>query len=420
MMNKFIIRGGKSLRGRVEISGAKNEALKIIALSIILRGELTIKNTPIIRDVLTQLEILKSLGASFSLDEHTLQINSAAISSGDIKSPLAAQLRASIILVGPLLSRFGEVETLCPGGCLIGARSIDTHLNAFSQLGAEISTEKDKIKLSLEAPKKERVRLKERSVTVTENMILYLAGKPGKVTVENCAIEPEIIGLIEAVRKSGAKVDFESERAISIEGSADLSLSEVEIMPDRIEAATFAIALLVTGGEGEIRPFQKDFHEAFLKKLGEAGANYQVEADTLKILKTGSFRPIDVETAPYPGFPTDLQSPISLIAAKANGISNINEKMYEGRLQYLNQLEKMGVRVKIIDVHRAQIEGPCRLRSTKIESLDLRAGITLLIAALIAEGETVIQGAEIIDRGYEKVEEKLRNLGADIERETDG
>jgi len=419
-MNKFVIVGGNRLKGEVIISGAKNEALKIIALALLLKNKLTVLNMPAIRDVLSQLEIIGSLGAEFKLDQNILEVDTTGVSSGNIKSPLAAQLRASIVLVGPLLSKFGEVETVCPGGCVIGARPIDTHLDAFSQLGAEIIKTDDKIKLRLKSPQNDRIKLSEKSVTVTENMILYLAGKLGKVYVENCAIEPEIMGLIEAVNKSGAKVEFESERTISVEGNDNLNLREIEIMPDRIEAATFAIALLVSGGEGEIRPFQKQYLEAFLKVLDEAGANYRAEENGLKIFKTESFKPINIETAPYPGFPTDLQSPISLIAAKADGTSNINETMFEGRLQHLKQLEKMGLKVKIVDAHLAQIMGPCQLQATEIDSLDLRAGITMLIAALIAEGETVIRGANVIDRGYEKVEEKLKGLGANIRRETDG
>jgi UDP-N-acetylglucosamine 1-carboxyvinyltransferase len=415
-MTSFEIIGSKKLSGHVKISGAKNEALKLIPLSLILQEKVKISNVPRIADIFAQLSIIKDLGAKVKFVGNNLTIDTTYVSSSNIKSDAANKLRASIVYLGPLVARFGEVSCPLPGGCLIGARSIDTHKDAFSQLGAEIKETDCSIKIKLSKLKQNHVRLKEQSVSATENMLLFAAAKTEKITIENCAIEPEIMHLIGLLNKAGAKIQKKDERVFEIIGSDKLKISAAEVIPDRIEAGSYTVAILATGGEGKISPFPASALGSFLEVLKDAGANFKIKGDQIQIFKTEVFKPFTIRTAPYPGFPTDLQSPISLIASRANGVSTIEETMFENRLVYLKELQKMGLKVNFLSSQKAEIYGPATLKSHNIHSLDLRSGMTLLIAALMAQGKTIIAQAENIDRGYEDVVGKLRSLGAQIKR----
>lgn len=415
-MAKFKISGGTELKGEVFVSGAKNQALKLIPLAILLDGPVSYKNVPNILDVNRQLEIFSHIGGKYEFEDGVLTLNSDRITSSDISTSISRKLRASLVYLGPLLSRFKKATIPYPGGCKIGSRSIDTHTQAFIDLGAKVTKKKDTLEITLDRPVNKVVKLKEQSVTATENIAMYAAGNDGILTIENCAIEPEITELLNIIERSGANVMGQGTRKVVIAGNKNLKLSCAKVMPDRIEAATFAIAFLATGGEGKISPFPKEHLGAFLDVLKECGALIRFENEDAYIKSVDRLKPFKIKTAPYPAFPTDLQSPMSLIAAKASGVSYINEAMYENRLLYLEELKKMGLKAKIINTHEAEITGPADLKPTTIRSLDLRSGITILIAGIMTRGETTIECAEVIDRGYENIEDKLASLGANIKR----
>lgn len=415
-MSIFKIQGGVQLTGTVRVSGAKNEALKLIAFAVLLKNPVVIKNIPKIVDIERQLEIFEDLGGKVIEKDGGLELDARDIEKFDISSCNAKKLRASLVYLGPLLSRFSQAIILQPGGCQIGERSIETHLDVFRQLGATITENKEKIILKLNEPKRNKVVLREQSVTATENIAMYAAAQEGEITIENCATEPEISALLGEMVKSGARISGIGTRTLIIKGSKNLNLDTIEVIVDRIEAATFAIAFAATAGEGTITPFPSDDLESFIDVLKKCNVEIKINGDSARILKSGDLKPFSISTAPYPGFPTDLQPPMALLASRANGTSYINETMYENRLGYLKELQKMGLSVTFQGTHKASITGPVKLHPTTIHSLDLRSGITLLIAALMTDGLTTIKDAEIIDRGYENIEDKLAHLGAKIKR----
>lgn len=415
-MARMLIEGKTPLRGKIKVSGAKNEALKLIPFSIILDSPVKISNVPRITDVQTELKILESIGAKYKFEDGVLRIDSTSIKTAEIKTKLAKKLRASIVLAGPLLARFGKVFCPYPGGCLIGARPLDTHVDAFKQLGAMVRENKDHLFISLAKPGSFKVVLKERSVSATENIALYCAATEGVFEISNCAEEPEIVELMKVLKRAGAKIEGIGTPNLKITGNKLLHLDEVSVMSDRIEAATFIIALIATGGEGSVSPVRRDGLELFFKTLEDCGANVTIEGNSAIVKASPDLKPFKIKTGPQPEFPTDLQSPMSLVAGCANGVSTINETMFENRLMYLDELKKMGLKAEIISSHEAKIQGPSSFKATEIRSLDLRSGITMLIAAIMADGKTIIENSELIDRGYERVDEKFRHLGAKIKR----
>ena len=414
-MENFIINGPSELQGKVKISGSKNEALKLIPLAITLKGSINIENVPKIKDIFSQLEIFKVLGGKVDFQDD-LVLDGNSVNKFTTVGEHSKSLRASIVYLGPLLSKFKKAEIPFPGGCAIGLRPIDTHLDAFKDLGASIKKNDESVCVSLDHINNNRIKLKEQSVSATENVILYLSSVRNNVTIENCAIEPEIMHLIEILKSGGADIVSPANRVFRIKGTDRLNIKRIKVMPDRIEAGTFLIAIAATGGSGEIYPFQKQYLETPLKTLEKCGVRFRCTEDKCIVYNSPDLSSFEITTNPYPGFPTDLQPPMALIAARAKGISVINETMFENRLNYLNNMGKMGLEYRLINKNKAEISGPCSLRSSKVESLDLRAGITILIAAIMAKGRSVIKGAEIIDRGYENIEHKLGRLGADITR----
>jgi len=414
-MSKFIIHGGAKLGGNVKISGAKNEVLKLIPLSILLDKPTTISNAPHILDVKRQLEIFKQLGGSFSFNGDKLILDGRNISKTKLDPETAGKLRASLVYMGPLLARFGSVSLPTPGGCQIGSRPIDAHIDSFCQLGAKISNEKECIKIELSKPCQNKVNLSKTSVSATENILLYCSAINQTTTITNCAIEPEIVELEKKLVKAGADISGIGAKKITVTGCKRLSIDTIEVMSDRIEAATFVVAFLSVGGEGTVSPYPKDNLKAFNNLLKKIGADVEIKK-SVAYVKSGPIKPFRISTSPHPGFPTDLQSPISLLAARANGTSVIEERVWENRLMYIEQLKKMGLKAKLINAQKVEITGPAQLKATKIVSLDLRSGITMLLAGLMADGKTVLDEAEIIDRGYENIEKKLRLIGAKIER----
>jgi len=415
-MSKFKILGPTELSGEVRVSGSKNEALKLIPFSVLLKNKVVFNNVPKITDVIKQLEIYSLIGGKYAFEKGSLTLDPSGIKSFDIVSDKARQLRASLVYLGPLLAKFGKVRIPYPGGCKIGQRPIGTHTDAFKQLGAETKQVGDGLEITLNQVKKTKVSLAERSVTATENVIMYAAGIDDEIEIKNCATEPEISALLDVIESSGAKVMGRDTRNLKIKGSRELNLKEADVIADRIEAATFAIAFVATGGEGKITPFPKSQLESFTDVLESCGVKIEYQDGSAMVRKSTELKPFTIKTAPYPGFPTDLQSPMSLVAARASGTSEIEETMYENRLAYIDELKKIGLEAEVLSEHRVKIHGPAKFRPTRIRSLDLRSGITILIAGLMTKGETTIESAEIIDRGYENIEDKFAQLKANIKR----
>ncbi len=417
-MSKFIIEGGHSLKGTVQISGAKNAALPILASTLLTTEKCTVYNLPDICDMHTLIEILISLGSQISdFSDHGLTIDNSQVDGRNPDFMKVKKIRASILILGPLLARFKKIKVTHPGGCHIGARPIDVHLKAFEALGAKVRSDDQFYYIETDGLKGARIVLDEMSVTGTENAIMAAVLAKGKSEIRLAAAEPEIVNLIECLNKMGAKITGAGSHTLRIEGVDKLHGAELEVIPDRLEAGTFAIAAAVAHGEVLIKGYRQDHLDIFTKKLRDANVKFELlDNNQMQILRTTQIKPVNIRTDIYPGFPTDLQAPFAILMTQASGTSKIFETMYDGRLNYLKELAKMGVATNILDPHRAVISGPSVLYGKEIDSLDIRAGATLILAALIAQGQSVIDKADIIDRGYEKIDAKLTSLGAKIER----
>ena len=418
-MAKFKILPAKKLSGVIPVYGAKNAAIKMIAGSLLLKGETILDNIPDILDIQKIIRILEKLGVSFHRDGHRLKISTQNLRPGDPDPKLVSEIRASVVLVGPLLSRFSSVNLPHPGGCTIGQRPIDRHLQAFRHLGADVDETKGYYHFQMPETIKNRpvkVKFSEISVTATENVLLFGALQERLIEIENAALEPEVIDLIEFLKKAGVEISLNGRR-MAIRGRRNLSPVKHRVIPDRIEAGTFGILAAATKSSLKIIGLIPEHLENLLDKFQKMGVQFERGGDFLYIKKSPRLKALDIATAPFPGFPTDLQPPMGVLLTQAAGISRLKENIFSNRLEYLGELQKMGARIKISSSREAKIYGPKELNGDKIESLDLRAGATLLIAGLTAKyGETVINHAENIDRGYEKIEERLQNIGANIQR----
>jgi UDP-N-acetylglucosamine 1-carboxyvinyltransferase len=418
MNQKFLIEGGKPLSGEVEISGSKNEAGAILAATILAKGYCEIDNLPKITDILDQIEILKKMGARVEwIGERKIRVFTENIDPEKIPFDLFEKMRISVLFFGPLLARFSKIKLPRPGGDRIGLRPISTHLEAFKELGVKISQKNDFY--ILEAPKKlkkRKVVLKEFSVTATENLMLFFAKKEGKFQIEIAAAEPHCQNLGKFLEKMGAKIEGLGTHSLRIEGKKELLGREFSISSDPIETGTFLIAFAITQGEGLIKT--KDFESLtfFLEKMREIGVKFKLQKEGIFIKKSQNFKATKIQTLPHPGFPTDLQPQTCVLLTQAKGKSLIHETLYENRFQHLHELRKMGADIEITDPHRALIFGKTPLFGTKVNSSDIRSGASLVLAGLIAKGQTIVENIEQIDRGYEKIEEKLKKLGAKIER----
>jgi UDP-N-acetylglucosamine 1-carboxyvinyltransferase len=416
-MSQFVIQGGKSLEGEITVGGAKNAALKMLAAALLSEKEVLLKNVPDIQDIRTLESILIKLGARVEFEDHVMTINCAGVTSAIPDYQLVKHMRGSVVIVGPLLARFRQAKIPQPGGCLIGARPIDTHIKAFEQLGVVVTQDQDHYYFDGSKMHSAKVTLEEMSVTATENILMAATLLSGKTEIHLAACEPEIIDLASMLVKMGARIQGAGTSIITVEGVESLHEVSYTVIPDRIEAGTFAVAAAVSRGDVRIKNIIPEHLEIVLNKFSEANISFSIEDSTiLHIRPTTIFRPINFDTRPYPGFPTDLQAPMSVLLTQANGTSRIFETMYEGRLGYVKELEKMGAQATMIDAHTVIINGPTPLYGKAITSFDIRAGATLIIAALIAQGESTIDRIELVDRGYENIEERLRNLGAHIQR----
>lgn len=416
-MSKFIVKGGGPLEGEVKISGSKNAALPILCASLLTDEECVIENVPDIEDIRSILQIQRALGSRAEFENNTVKIAASEINPKNIPEEAICRMRASILLLGPLLSRTGEAKIPYPGGCILGRRPVFAHTNTLSQLGCDIADETREIHIKTKGLKGAKIVMPELSVTATENLIMAAVSAHGETEIRLAAMEPHVQDLCNFLNKMGAKIKGIGTNDLKINGVEKLHGVKYKITGDYLEAGTFAIAAVITGGHVKINGINPGHLDSFWQKLREAGARFEIGKNYVEIKPTKKLRAVKMlRTAVYPSFPTDLQAPFAVLMSQAHGVSKIFETLFEGRLNYLFELEKMGAKVEILNPHQAIVIGPTPLRGVPISSCDIRAGAAMVIAALAAEGETEISNIKYIDRGYEKMEDKLLALGARIER----
>lgn len=417
VMPKFIVKGGKKLKGTVTVSGSKNAALPILCASLLTKEKTILQNVPEIDDIYSMIKILEALGAKIKFSNHTLEIDPSKLTAKAIPHELVQKMRASILIMGALLSRFSEVKMAFPGGCVLGKRSVDAHTHAFKELGCKILDDKKGLHIKCTKLKGKQIILPELSVTATENAVMAAVLAEGRTEIRMAAAEPHVQDLCLFLNKMGAKISGIGTNSLIIEGGKSLRGCGYKITGDYLEAGTFAIAAVATESEITINGINPNHLDSFWQKLEEMGAKFTLSKDSIHIYPAKNLTAVKIlRTAVYPSFPTDLQAPFSILLTKANGVSKIFETLFEGRLNYLFELEKMGAHIEYLNPYQAIIIGPTKLKSTPISSCDIRAGAAMVIAALMADNTTEISNIYYIDRGYEKFDEKLRSLGADIKR----
>lgn len=418
-MEKFRIRGGNPLRGRVSISGAKNSALPCMAAAILTADTITLHNIPYVRDIITMRRLLEDIGAHVLTPElRTHKISAANVELMAAPYELVKTMRASVLALGPLLARFGKARVSLPGGCAIGARPIDMHLAAFTKMGADVFLEAGDV--VARAPQGGlaggEIQFEKISVTATENVMMAAALARGKTVIHNAAREPEVRDLAELLNKMGARVRGAGTPKIEIEGVERLSGAQHTIIPDRIETGTFIVAGAITKGDLEIRDCNPEHCNRIIGRLRDVGVEIEeINQSTLHVTAGKTIRAGDLRTEEYPGFATDMQAQYMTLMTQANGRSEITETIFENRFMHASELRRMGARIQVSH-DKAVVEGPTKLIGARVQASDLRASASLVLAGLIAEGETIIDRVYHIDRGYEKIETKLKALGADIDR----
>jgi UDP-N-acetylglucosamine 1-carboxyvinyltransferase len=417
-MPKFVITGEQKLSGEIEVGGAKNNAQIMIPVALLSSDTITIKNIPLIDGVEKSLELLLDLGASVVEGDHQLEITTAKINKTELDRKIADKFRTSVMFVGPILARLGEVKFPHPGGCVIGAagRPIDLFLDGFTALGAKVVEEEKYYCLSAKKLIGCDFFFTTISVTGTQSMIMTSCLAEGKTTLRNCAMEPEIIALADYLNAQGAKITGAGTPTIIIEGVKKIGAGVCEIIPDRMETGSFALMAAATNSEIKITKCNPEHILNLLTIFDKIGVKYEKGQDWLLIKKSNNIQAYDMKTHEYPGFPTDLQSPYVVLMTQAHGNSLIQEVIYDRRLIWTDMLSQMGANIIMCDPHRVVITGPTKLYAKKMISPDIRAGIALVIAALVAEGTTEIDNIYQIDRGYEKLDLRLKKLGAAIER----
>jgi UDP-N-acetylglucosamine 1-carboxyvinyltransferase len=417
ILQKFIIQGRKKLQGKVRVSGSKNAALPILCAALLTEEKSIISNVPDISDIHTLLKILQELHVQTSFENNTVTIDPAGIKNEKITDDLICSMRASILLLGPLLSRFKKVDLPFPGGCVLGKRSAGAHTSVLKAFGTKILDETQSLSLQADHLKNTTVVMPEQSVTATENALMVAALIPGRSEIKLAALEPHVQDLCHFLNKMGAKISGIGTSSLTIEGVDVLKGVEYAITGDYLEAGTFAIASLLTQGEVAIQGLEMEQLDSFWQKLGEIGANFELGEQEVKIFPSPSLKALPMlRTAVYPSFATDLQAPFAVLLTQAEGESKIFETLFEGRLNYLFELEKMGAKIEILNPHQAIVKGFTPLQGVPIASCDIRAGAAMVLAALSAEGTTEISNINYIDRGYERLDEKLRALGGVIVR----
>lgn len=420
-MSRLIISDSKPLKGKVRISGAKNSVLPVIAASLLADGQCIIEDIPYLNDVITMCDLLKSLGAETEIQQENsrILISTNKISNTTAPYELVNKLRASFLVMGPLLARTGNAVISMPGGCAIGSRPVDLHLKGFAAMGARIVQDHGYIEASCAGSLKgANIYLDFPSVGATENIMMAAVLADGQTVIENAATEPEVVDLATFLTTMGAEVKGAGTDTIKITGTDSLKGASHCIIPDRIEAGTFMVAAAVTGGDVILENIVPDHLKPVSAKLREAGVEISEELSSIHIKGSGNLNAIDIKTHPYPGFPTDMQAQMTTLMSYAEGTSMVIETIFENRFMHISELKRMGANIKV-DGRSAIVEGGGRLMGTQVKATDLRAGAALIIAGMAAEGITEIEGIEHIDRGYVKIDEKLKSLGASIIRAED-
>lgn len=418
-MDKFVIRGGNPLLGTIRTSGAKNAALPAMAAALLTDEPVILENIPQVRDIETTRKLLTAMGAEVELGygraQHRTTICCRNLASPEASYELVKTMRASTLVLGPLVARCGRARVSLPGGCAIGARPIDLHIKGLERFGAKINQEHGYIEASAERLKGAEIVFDKITVTGTEDLLMAATLAEGETIMQNCAREPEVADLAELLNKMGAKIEGAGTPTIRVHGVARLRGAKHRIIPDRIEAATFIIAGALTDGDLNVTDCNPAHLDALLQKLSEVGIKTRHTADSVRVEGNGNLKAADVITEEYPGFPTDLQAQYMALATQAEGTSIVTENIFENRFMHALEMVRMGANIKI-EGRRAVVRGKTQLSGAAVLASDLRASASLVLAALVAEGETIIDRVYHIDRGYENIEEKLKGVGAQIKR----
>lgn len=417
-MEKIKIIGNHNLQleGKVKISGAKNAVLPAIAASLLTQEKIRLKNIPLVKDVFTILTLMKELGASYHVRRNTLSIQVKDISSYEASYELVRAMRASILVLGPLLARYGKAVVALPGGCAIGSRPIDLHIHGLEKLGARVSLEHGYIKAEATKLEGAEIEFEKKTVGGTENLLMAASLAQGETILKNCALEPEVSNLSELLIKMGAKIDGVGEEKIRIKGVEELGGAIHEIIPDRIEAGTFLVAGALTKSDIILTNVEPSHLNTVIEKLRYSGAKIErIRNHTLRVIGSPEIKSQDITTSPYPGFPTDMQAQFMVLMTQASGTSIITETIFDRRFSHVNELLRLGASIEVSG-DKVLVRGKTLLSGAETIATDLRASASLILAGLIASGETIINDVEHLDRGYENIEGKLRSLGARIER----
>lgn len=413
-MSKFLITGGNKLEGEIDIAGNKNSALKLIPAVLASNNKSVLTNVPNIADVRVLLQIIEKLGAKVSFSNNVLEIDPSSINSYEPDSELCSRIRASVVLAAPLLVRFGKTVLTPPGGDQIGDRLLDTHFSMMQKMGVTYLRKDGKFFLSWDKKVSGRIFLEEASVTATEIGLIMASSMNEAVIIEDAAAEPHVADLVALLVKMGAKISGSGTNTLTISGGV-LNGAEHRVMADHIEGGTFAIASAITNGKVKINNFEPENYHMILNYLGNMGVKYEIEKNSLIVLPSDlKANRRKFQTRPWPGFPTDLMSPFIVLATQTAGTVLCHDWMYEWRMFFVDDLIGMGANIFIADPHRVIISGPTKLMADRLFCKDIRAGISIILAALVAEGESTIENVEVVDRGYQDIENRLKKLGASI------
>lgn len=416
-MDAIEIKGGNRLRGEVEISGAKNSALPIIAATILLDSPVLLKNVPVVQDIKTMIKVIEYLGGKCEFNEHThtLYVDATQLDKFDAPYELVKKMRASVFVMGPLLSKYKHANVSLPGGCAIGVRPIDQHIKAFEELGAKIHLDGGYVGVRAKKLKGATIYFDVKTVGGTENAIMAAVMAVGITIIENAAKEPEIVDLANFLNLAGAKIDGAGTEKITIEGVSSLKITEYSIIPDRIEAGTYLSAAAITHGDVIVRKVNPEHLDNFLVKFKEIGCSLEIGQDFVHLKAPARLRATNIITAPYPGFPTDMQAQFMAIMCVAKGTSTITETIFENRFMHVAELRRLGADIKVVE-NTAVVNGVKSLIGAPVMATDLRASAALVLAGLVAKGKTTINRVYHLDRGYEFLEKKLESIGANIKR----
>lgn len=416
-MDKLVITGGAPLDGEVRISGAKNAALPILTSALLSDGIVRLGNVPHLQDVTTTIGLLGRMGVGITVDERmTIEIDPSTINSFAAPYELVKVMRASILVLGPLLARFGQADVSLPGGCAIGSRPVNVHLDGLRAMGADISVDAGYIKARAERLQGVRLVMDVVTVTGTENLMMAATLAEGRTLIENAAREPEVVDLANCLISMGARIEGAGTDTITIHGVESLAGTSYSVMPDRIETGTFLVAAAISHGRVKVRDTDPDLLDAVLAKLREAGAKLNIGRDWIELDMQGKRpRAVDIHTAPYPAFPTDMQAQFTALNAVAEGVGTITENVFENRFMHVQEMQRMGANIKL-EGNTAIVAGIEKLTGAPVMATDLRASASLVLAGLVAKGETVVDRIYHIDRGYQNIEEKLAGLGGKIRR----